>query len=151
MLNPLFIVSSYAGGALNNDQVEFEFSEKSVFDLFANLKKQQKLMDQNIEIDQKPIPLANENEYSKFSVLNHRIYESDRIRFFNFTAFDQKDLKNKLSSGEFSINDLDSLHITFGYGIEYLLKENQTIGYEFLSSFPYDRGRLIRIFWNQAF
>ena len=106
---------------------------------------------EDLNSEQTKIAELNEKEYSRFDVLTHSIFQSERIKFFNFTAFDRNELKNKLDTGHFDLSNLEQLSITFGYGVEYLLKENQTIGYEFLSSFPYDRGRLIRIFWNQTF
>lgn len=33
----------------------------------------------------------------------------------------------------------------------YQLNKNNRIGYEYLSSFPFDRGQLIRLFWLRIF
>lgn len=44
----------------------------------------------------------------------------------------------------FGLNDLS---ISLGYGIVYQINQDNRIGYENLSSFPFDRGQMVRLFW----
>lgn len=44
----------------------------------------------------------------------------------------------------FGLNDLS---ISLGYGIVYQINQDNRIGYEYLSSFPFDRGQMVRLFW----
>lgn len=105
----------------------------------------------DLNTEQTRIAKQIEEEYKSFDIISHQIYANERIRFFNFTAFSQKDLKNKLGTGSFHLDDIQNLNITLGYGMEYYIKPTVTIGYEYLSSFPYDRGQLVRVFWNYIF
>jgi hypothetical protein len=49
-------------------------------------------------------------------------------------------------TGETNNLSLDDFSISLGYGIVYQLNSANRIGYEYLSSFPFDRGQLIRFF-----
>lgn len=86
-----------------------------------------------------------------YSVLNHAIYEGKRFRLFNYSAYDGDQLKAVLQSQHEGSNGLNSLAISFGYGLEFLVNQRNKIGYEYLSSFPYNRGELIRFFWVSVF
>ena len=105
----------------------------------------------DLNAEQTRIAKETEEELRRYEVLSHQLYAGERIRFFNFTAFSQKELKNKLGTGSFHLDDIQNLNITLGYGMEYYLQPTVSIGYEYLSSFPYDRGQLVRVFWNYIF
>lgn len=89
----------------------------------------------------------HDQEEKDYSVLDHNFYENEYIRIFNYTAYNTDNFSHKLGTGEFNSTDLDALSISFGYGIEIKLNQRNKVGYEYLSSFPYDRGQLIRLFW----
>lgn len=146
------ILMTYGSVVFAASQPELFEQKEGYFDFF---KKSEELAQVDSDMDlnktQTEIAEKNEKEYARFSVLNHQIFNNDKIRIFNFTAFDDHDLKNKLNIGHFSFSELNSIQITFGYGIEYLYEKGKAVGYEYLSAFPYDRGQLIRIYWNQSY
>lgn len=146
------LVMTYANVVFAAFQPELLEQKDSYFNFFEQ-PEELAPADDVIDLNKAQTEIAkkNEKEYSRFSVLNHQIFNNDKIRVFNFTAFDDHDLKNKLNIGHFSFSELNSIQITFGYGIEYLYDKGKAVGYEYLSAFPYDRGQLIRIYWNQSY
>ncbi|TCM69849.1 hypothetical protein EC844_102116 [Acinetobacter calcoaceticus] len=96
------------------------------------------------------LDIAYDRQDKDYSVMSNQLYGNERIRIFNYTAYDSSEINTRLKSGNFEPNQLSELSISFGYGIEFLVNPNNKIGYEFLSSFPYDRGQVIRFFWVRA-
>lgn len=79
-------------------------------------------------------------------------YQDDDFRFYNMTQYSFSGFKNTYRYGTApSQIDLDDLSISLGYGMEFRLSRHQRWGYEYLSSFPYDRGQSIRLFWKRKF
>lgn len=94
------------------------------------------------------LDIAYDTQEKDYSVLNSPVYRNDRIRIFSYTAYDMNEMNTRLKSGNLDLESLSgSLYISFGYGIELRLNDLNKIGYEYLSTFPYDRGQLIRVFW----
>lgn len=96
------------------------------------------------------LAVQHDEEENNYTLLNNDFYENEYIRIFNYTAYNTDSFNNKLGLGELAA-DLDALGISFGYGMEIKLNKRNKLGYEYLSSFPYDRGQLIRIFWIRAY
>ncbi len=46
---------------------------------------------------------------------------------------------------------VDDFAVSFGYGMEFKLDPVNKVGYEYVSSFPYDRGQMVRFFWSKRF
>lgn len=86
----------------------------------------------------------------KYEVLSNSVYRNERIRIFSYTAYDSNQMNNRLKSGNLDLENFGDLSISFGYGIEFRVNYLNKIGYEYLSTFPYDRGQLIRLFWVHA-
>ena len=94
------------------------------------------------------LDIAYDTQEKDYSVLNSSVYRNDRVRIFSYTAYDMNEMNTRLKSGNLDLESLSgSLYISFGYGIELRLNNLNKIGYEYLSTFPYDRGQLIRVFW----
>ncbi len=110
--------------------------------------------DNMFEPDQIQKQLAEEYEQSlhDYSILNHKFYENESIRIFNYTAYNVQSIKNTFTATheQQQVSASESgLGISFGYGIEIKLNSLNRIGYEYLSTFPYDRGQMLRIYWNR--
>lgn len=82
--------------------------------------------------------------------MSNQIYADERFKLFNYTAFTSDDFKNRISAGQSIHQEVQGLNISMGYGMEFKLNKNNTLGYEYLSSFPYDRGQMVRIYWTKA-
>lgn len=94
------------------------------------------------------LDIAYDTQEKDYSVLNNSVYRNERLRIFSYTAYDMNEMNTRLKSGNLDLESLSgSLYISFGYGIELRLNDLNKIGYEYLSTFPYDRGQLIRVFW----
>lgn len=119
--------------AKNEDVYLVEFMGDEIFHYYQDLAEQ------------------HEEEEKNYTLMNNDFYENEYIRVFNYTAYNVDSLSHKLGTGEFHSSDLDALSISFGYGVEIKVNKRNKIGYEYLSSFPYDRGQLIRIFWVRLF
>lgn len=106
------------------------------------------------EPDQIQKQLAEEYEQSlhDYSILNHKFYENESIRIFNYTAYNVQSIKNTFTATHEQQQvpaTEPGLGISFGYGVELKLNPLNRIGYEYLSTFPYDRGQILRIYWNR--
>ena len=97
--------------------------------------------------EQKKLAEAHDKEMSDYSILNNAFYENDRIRIFNYTAYNMQQLKNTLLNPTNSNTSGTELTISFGYGMEFKINALNKLGYEYISSFPYDRGQLLRLYW----
>lgn len=86
-----------------------------------------------------------------YGLISNSFYEGERLKIYNFTAYDAQAAQNKFVAGQSSLIGMDDFSISFGYGMEWKIRPRQSIGYEYLSNFPYDRGQIIRLFWNGQF
>lgn len=86
-----------------------------------------------------------------YSVLHNQFFQDERWRVYNYTAYQTNQFNKKMLTGDTTNLSLDDFSISLGYGIVYQLNQSNRIGYEYLSSFPYDRGQLIRFFWLRIF
>lgn len=86
-----------------------------------------------------------------YSVLHNLFFQDDRWRVYNYTAYQTNQFSHKMLTGDTSNLSLDDFSVSLGYGIVYQLNQNNRLGYEYLSSFPFDRGQLIRLFWLRIF
>lgn len=86
-----------------------------------------------------------------YSVLHNQLFQDERWRVYNYTAYQTNQFNHKMLTGDTSNLSLDDFSISLGYGIVYQLNSTNRIGYEYLSSFPFDRGQLIRLFWLRIF
>lgn len=92
-----------------------------------------------------------QQEKTDYSILHNLFFQDDRLRVYNYTAYQTNQFNQKMLTGDTSNLSLDDFSISLGYGMVYQLNKNNRIGYEYLSSFPFDRGRLIRLFWLRIF
>lgn len=93
------------------------------------------------------LDIAYDTQEKDYSVLNSSVYRNDLIHIFSYTAYDTSQMNTRLKSGNLDLESFGDLSISFGYGVEVRVNRLNKIGYEYLSTFPYDRGQLIRIFW----
>ena len=92
-----------------------------------------------------------QQEKTDYSILHNLFFQDDRWRVYNYTAYQANQFNQKMLTGDTSNLSLDDFSISFGYGMVYQLNKNNRIGYEYLSSFPFDRGQLVRFFWLRIF
>ena len=92
-----------------------------------------------------------QQEKTDYSILHNLFFQDDRWRVYNYTAYQTNQFNQKMLTGDTSNLSLDDFSISFGYGMVYQLNKNNRIGYEYLSSFPFDRGQLVRFFWLRIF
>lgn len=84
------------------------------------------------------------------SILDNDFYQDEDFRFYNHTQYSLDSVKDNYMNSLTQTN-MSDLSISLGYGMEFRVSRYQHIGYEYLSSFPYDRGQTIRIFWKARF
>lgn len=92
-----------------------------------------------------------QQEKTDYSILHNLFFQDDRWRVYNYTAYQTNQFNQKMLTGDTSNLSLGDFSISLGYGMVYQLNKNNRIGYEYLSSFPFDRGQLIRLFWLRIF
>ena len=92
-----------------------------------------------------------QQEKTDYSILHNLFFQDDRWRVYNYTAYQTNQFNQKILTGDKSNLSLGDFSISLGYGMVYQLNKNNRIGYEYLSSFPFDRGQLIRLFWLRIF
>lgn len=85
------------------------------------------------------------------SRLDNSFYQDDGIRIYNNTWYSMDDLSEAYKNAQTSQVTMSDLSISLGYGMEFDVKQNQSVGYEYTSSFPHDRGQAVRVFWKVAF
>ena len=85
------------------------------------------------------------------SRLDNAFYEDRDIRIYNNTLYSMDELSNKYRQAQASQVTMSDLSISLGYGMAFNLNKNQSVGYEYISSFPHDRGQSIRLFWKITF
>ena len=94
------------------------------------------------------LDIEYDTQEKEYSTLSNQLYQTERFRVFNYMAYDSQQLSAQAKSG--SLDNISQLSISFGYGVEFLVNSHNKIGYEYISSFPYDRGQLVRLFWVRA-
>lgn len=92
-----------------------------------------------------------QQEKTDYSIVHNLFFQDDRWRVYNYTAYQTNQFNQKMLTGDTGNLSLDDFSISLGYGMVYQLNKNNRIGYEYLSSFPFDRGQLIRLFWLRIF
>ena len=107
-------------------------------------------LQQNPEDVQRELAQEHDQASMNYSILKNRFYENERIRVFNYSAYSVQQLKTSLLNPASTPMDADNFYISFGYGIEFKVDKFNKIGYEYISSFPYDRGQLLRFFWVRS-
>ena len=107
-------------------------------------------LQQNPEDVQRELAQEHDQALMNYSILKNRFYENERIRVFNYSAYRVQQLKTSLLNPASTPMDADNFYISFGYGIEFKVDKFNKIGYEYISSFPYDRGQLLRFFWVRS-
>lgn len=127
------------------------------YDFFKHLNKDEteqvdtelaaELTNTDLNQEQKKLAEEHEKELKNYSVLSNQLYVDERLKIFNYTAFTSDDFKNRISAGQSIHQEVQGLNISMGYGMEFKINKNNILGYEYLSSFPYDRGQMLRIYW----
>ena len=103
------------------------------------------LIDQTSRIYGEDQPIVEESR------LDNSFYDDDGMRVYNHTLYSMDEVKSKYANAQADQVTMSDLSISLGYGMEFDVKEDQTVGYEYTSSFPHDRGQSIRLFWKIAF
>lgn len=105
------------------------------------------LLDQSdLNLEQRRLAIEHDDEVNNYNVLKNEFYSNERWVIYNYTAYDTGQLQNKNSNGLTNHINIQDLSISVGYGVNYSVNPRLKIGYEYISSFPYDRGQLIRFF-----
>ena len=134
-----------------------QVTDSHAYDFFADNNQEQFIDDQynpeNADLNQiqKHLAEQHDQEENNYEILKNSFYSNERINIYNYTAYNADTLKNKMMNGASDHVGLNDLFISFGYGVSYKINADHKIGYEYISSFPYDRGQLIRIFWIWSF
>ena len=139
----------------NNNTIEEapQFQTLPLFDIqtqensLSNFNDTQKSSFFDQATEQKKLAEAHDMEMNDYSILNNGFYENDRVRIFNYTAYNVQQLKNTLLNPTNSNTSGNELVLSFGYGMELKINHLNKIGYEYISNFPYDRGQLLRLYW----
>lgn len=113
----------------------------------STLLDTEQLLDQSdLNLEQRRLAIEHDDEVNNYNVLKNEFYSNERWVIYNYTAYDTGQLQNKNSNGLTSHINIQDLSISVGYGVNYRVNPRLKIGYEYISSFPYDRGQLIRFF-----
>ncbi|MEQ1066675.1 hypothetical protein ABLB96_07720 [Acinetobacter sp. XH1741] len=100
----------------------------------------------DLNLEQRRLAIEHDNEVNNYNVLKNEFYSNERWVIYNYTAYDTGQLHNKNIHGLTNHINIQDLSISVGYGVNYSVNPKLKIGYEYISSFPYDRGQLIRFF-----
>lgn len=120
----------------HNNKNEEEIKET----LFETQEKEQKEKIEKID-----------EEFRDYSFLKNNFYEDENLRIYNNTAYQFEGAQNKFMAGQKNNVGVDDFAVSFGYGMEFKLDQAHKVGYEYVSSFPYDRGQMVRFFWSKKF
>ena len=113
----------------------------------STLLDTEQLLDQSdLNLEQRRLAIEHDDEVNNYNVLKNEFYSNERWAIYNYTAYDTGQLQNKNSNGLTNHINIQDLSISVGYGVNYSVNPRLKIGYEYISSFPYDRGQLIRFF-----
>ena len=88
---------------------------------------------------------------TNYAVLHNLFFQNEHWHIYNYTAYQTNQFSHKMLTGDTSNLSLDDFSISLGYSIVYQLDATNRMGYEYLSSFPFDRGQWIRLFWLHLF
>lgn len=113
----------------------------------STLLDTEQLLDQSdLNLEQRRLAIEHDDEVNNYNLLKNEFYSNERWVIYNYTAYDTGQLQNKNSNGLTNHINIQDLSISIGYGVNYSVNPRLKIGYEYISSFPYDRGQLIRFF-----
>lgn len=113
----------------------------------STLLDTEQLLDQSdLNLEQRRLAIEHDDEVNNYNVLKNEFYSNERWVIYNYTAYNTGQLQNKNSNGLTNHINIQDLSISVGYGVNYSVNPRLKIGYEYISSFPYDRGQLIRFF-----
>ena len=113
----------------------------------STLLDSDQLLDQsNLNLEQRRLAIEHDDEVNNYNVFKNEFYSNERWVIYNYTAYDTAQLQNKNINGLTNHINIQDLSISVGYGVNYSVNPRLKIGYEYISSFPYDRGQLIRFF-----
>ncbi|MGE8599792.1 MAG: hypothetical protein ACN6N2_10565 [Acinetobacter calcoaceticus] len=113
----------------------------------SSLLDSDQLLDQSdLNLEQRRLAIEHDDEVNNYNVLKNEFYSNERWVIYNYTAYDTGQLQNKNINGLTNHINIQDLSISVGYGVNYSVNQRLKIGYEYISSFPYDRGQLIRFF-----
>ncbi|QXB48231.1 hypothetical protein [Acinetobacter seifertii] len=113
----------------------------------STLLDTEQLLDQSdLNLEQRRLAIEHDDEVNNYNVLKNEFYSNERWVIYNYTAYDTGQLQNKNSNGLTNHINIQDLSISVGYGVNYSVNPRLKIGYEYISSFPYDRGQFIRFF-----
>lgn len=113
----------------------------------SSLLDSDQLLDQSdLNLEQRRLAIEHDDEVNNYNVLKNEFYSNERWVIYNYTAYDTGQLQNKNINGLTNHINIQDLYISVGYGVNYSVNPRLKIGYEYISSFPYDRGQLIRFF-----
>ncbi len=134
----LFLLSCYSF-VLNaaEENIKVEETKETIFEAQEKEKKE------NLE--------KYDEVQRDYSFINNNFYEDDVVRVYNNTAYSFDGAQNKFMSGQTYDVGVDDFAVSFGYGMEFKLDPVNKVGYEYVSSFPYDRGQMVRFFWSKRF
>lgn len=137
----------------NVNEATSEFKQETLFNIqthensLSNLNEQHNNDFFEQATEQKKLAEEHDQEVMDYSILSNEFYKNDRLRIFNYTAYNMQQLKNTLLNPTNSNTNGTELSISFGYGMEFKINALNKLGYEYISSFPYDRGQLLRVYW----
>jgi len=113
----------------------------------STLLDSDQLLDQSdLNLEQRRLAIEHDDEVNNYNVLKNEFYSNERWVIYNYTAYETGQLQNKNINGLTNHLNIQDLYISVGYGVNYSVNPRLKIGYEYISSFPYDRGQLIRFF-----
>lgn len=113
----------------------------------STLLDSDQLLDQSdLNLEQRRLAIEHDDEVNNYNVLKNEFYSNERWVIYNYTAYDTGQIQNKNINGLTNHINIQDLYISVGYGVNYSFNPRLKIGYEYISSFPYDRGQLIRFF-----
>lgn len=87
----------------------------------------------------------------KVTVLEHTLFQNEKFRVYQHSEYNLDQATQKLKSGALEQLRMGDLTLSVGYGMAYQLDALHIIGYEYVSSFPHDRGQSIQLFWTRLF
>ncbi|WP_368662655.1 hypothetical protein [Acinetobacter nosocomialis] len=117
----------------------------------ALLNTDQLLDVSDLNLEQRRLAIEHDDEINNYNVLKNEFYSNERWVIYNYTAYDTGQLHSKSIAGLTNHINIQDLSISVGYGVNYSVNPRLKIGYEYISSFPYDRGQLIRFFMIYLF
>jgi len=93
------------------------------------------------EQEQRMLASKTAQDAQDYGLIENLFFENEIVKIYNYTFL----------SGQSEQIGLQDFAVSFGYGMEFRVNPRHSIGYEYLSNFPYDRGQIIRLFWNYVF